>query len=117
MYITWHFRHVDHDGAFGWQLCDRSTLVDTIMSRVQSFETMTWRELRAQKILHDHSVDTLSKDARERLREIRQDDVEDVCSLHIDKRRRIWGIQDRLYFKVLWWDPDHQVYRMNIHDN
>ena len=117
MPITWQFRQVDHTGCFGWHLCDRAMLVDTIMSRAQSFETMSWRELRSQKLLHDHSIDGLSSEAQERLREIKQDDIAGLCSLHIDKKRRVWGIQDRLYFKVLWWDPDHQVYPMNIKDN
>lgn len=117
MPITWHFRYLDHGGPFGWRLCDRDTLVNIILDRARSFETMTWRELRAKDILHRHTMDQVPRETRRRLVEIDQDDIDALHSLRIEKRRRVWGIRDRLYFRVLWWDPDHQVYPMNITDN
>lgn len=117
MPITWHFRCMDHGGPFGWRGCDRDTLVNTILERAKSFETMTWRELRSKDILHRHTMDQVPRETRQRLEEIGQADIDALHSLRIEKKRRVWGIRDRLYFRVLWWDPDHQVYPMNITDN
>lgn len=115
--ISWHFRYVDYGGPYGWDACEISHLKETIMDRVRSFETMTWRELRSRDLLHTHPLANVSLDAKRRLAEIEQDDVEALVSLRVEKRRRIWGIQDRLYFRVLWWDPEHRVYPMNIANN
>src|SRR5690242_6303493 len=98
--ITWHFRYLDVEGPFGWHVCDRATLVSTIMGRAKAFETMTWRELRNQSMLHSHSLQSIAPEARERLAHLKQDVVEHIHSLRIDGRRRVWGIQDRLYFRV-----------------
>jgi hypothetical protein len=115
--ITWHFRYLDQEGPFGWHVCDRNVLLRSIWERARSFETKTWRELRAERVLHHHPLGSLGREALSRLAEIGQDLVDGLYSLHIGKRERIWGIQDRLYFKVIWWDPNHQVYPMNITNN
>lgn len=115
--ISWHFRHLDHDGPFGWNGCNRETLIGTILRRANGFETMTWRELRARDMLHHAPLNRISSDARQRLQQIGQDDVEGLHSLRIGQGPRVWGIRDRLYFKVIWWDPDHQVWPMNITNN
>lgn len=115
--ISWHFRYLDYGGPFGWDACEVAHLKKAIMDRVRSFETMTWRELRDRDLLHTFQLDRVSSEARRRLLEIEQDDVAALVSLRVEKRRRIWGIQDRLYFRVLWWDPEHQVYPMNVANN
>jgi hypothetical protein len=117
MHIAWHFRSLDHEGPFGWGCCDRATLIDTIINRARDFETMTWRELQYKDLLHSTPLQRIAKEARERLEEINQGDVAELHSLRIEKKRRVWGIRDRLYFRVLWWDPEHDVYPMNIKDN
>jgi hypothetical protein len=115
--ITWQFRNLDHDGPFGWRVCNRETLVHTILGRTSDFESMTWRELRANGLLHHTPLDRICAPARRRLEEISQNDVDELHSLRIGKKHRVWGIRDRLYFKVIWWDPEHQVWPMNITDN
>jgi len=37
------------------------------------------------------------------------DAVEDLFSLRLTGKKRLWGIRDRHVFKVFWWDPEHGV--------
>lgn len=116
MPIAWQFLHLDIAGPFGWHVCDRDTLLEKIMGVVKSYETMAWREI-PRKRLHPISVGDLTRQAQSRLDEIDQGDVEELYCLRVESKPRIWGIRDRVYFRVLWWDPNHQVYPVNVHDN
>ncbi|MBX7259668.1 MAG: hypothetical protein K1Y02_25150 [Candidatus Hydrogenedentes bacterium] len=62
-------------------------------------------------------INEICKNAQKRLSEIRQDDIDELFSFRIMKKKRLWGILDRHVFKILWWDPDHQVYPMDTKDN
>jgi hypothetical protein len=114
--IGWQFRILDPEGPFGWHVCDRETLIGKIHDRIKSVESMRWGEILGKNL---HAIETwkLAKAARDRLEVIGQDDVDELYTLRVEKKRRIWGIRDRMFFKVLWWDPEHQVYEMNIADN
>ena len=46
----------------------------------------------------------------QRLVEIKQDDLSQLFSLRISAKCRVWGILDGRVFKVLWYDPKHEVY-------
>lgn len=59
---------------------------------------------------HGCLVKQLSKSARKRLKELNLDDYEKLYSLRLDAKSRVWGIFEDGYFRVLWWDPKHQVY-------
>src|ERR1700730_10099776 len=78
--ICWHFRHLDADGPFGWHVCDRITLIEKIMERVRSYETMRWCDIE-RKLLHSIEVPNLSSAAQKRLIEIEQDDVAELWGL------------------------------------
>jgi hypothetical protein len=90
----WHFRSMDLDGPWGWKSnnindgrknnkhkIDKTKLFD-IRNRLCSFESMTWSEILGKR---DHfiKVEHISPKAQKRLREIKQDDVEELVSLHL----------------------------------
>jgi hypothetical protein len=56
------------------------------------------------------SVPDLVEKSGERLTEIRHDDLEELWSLRVSGKERIWAIRERSVFRVLWWDPEHHVY-------
>ena len=105
--VCWQFSLMDLSGPFSFSLvaCDDWSL---ILSKMRSWETMTWNEIEGRR---DHSIniDSLSDTAKKRLAEIQLDDIDEVFSLHIDGKKRLFGIRDRNIFKVLWWDREHQV--------
>lgn len=105
---VWQVGIIDVDGPFGWNTITNAELQE-VRTRLAAFESMTWHEIIGQD---NHEVETykLSKAAKDRLLEIKQDDTEQLFSLRISGPKRIWGILDRNALKVLWWDPEHKVY-------
>jgi len=107
--MVWHFRYLDTKGPWGWnsKRIDVEILVNTIHSHLMDFETMTWHELKNGS--HNVSVSDLCKDAQKRLEVINQNDIDELFSLRLTGKKRIWGIKDRNILKIIWWDPEHEV--------
>lgn len=80
-----------------------------ILAKLAQVETMTWAELLSTGS-HPISVTDISRAARQHLGELGLEEVEELFSLRLSGRERVWGIRDRHRFKVLWYDPDHTVY-------
>lgn len=106
---VWRFSIMDFDGPFG---CNDITPCQAMIihGRLSALESMTWNEIERRNEHHLIAVSRLSKEARDRLNEIAQDDVEHLYSLRIASTERVWGIRDRHVLKLLWWDPEHKVY-------
>ncbi|MXZ48867.1 MAG: hypothetical protein F4Z13_06455 [Candidatus Dadabacteria bacterium] len=106
--IRWSFSILDMGGPFGWSKCSVSVLNDVLKPRLSNFETMTWAEIESHR---HHSIPTgdLSTQAQKRLSDKKLSDVDEVFSLAIGSKERIIGIRDRDVFKLLWWDPKHEV--------
>lgn len=104
----WAFRVVDLGGPWCWSALGSDSLRD-VLQRMKEMETMTWHAITEQTGSHSIEVTRLSKDARDRLVDIQQDDVDQVYSLRVTGRRRIFGIRDGGVLRILWWDPEHQV--------
>jgi hypothetical protein len=98
---------MDFGGPFGWSRFDTALLLE-IDGKLASFETMTWQAIK-QAESHSIAVDAIAKEARDRLAEIRQEDIDEIFSLRVSGKQRIWGILDRNRLKILWWDPEHKV--------
>lgn len=69
---------------------------------------MKWSEIKSHQS-HTVTVSTISNEAQKRLRDIQQDDIDELFSLRLSGTERIWGIRDGRVFYVLWWDPEHTV--------
>ena len=77
---------------------------------LKNYESMTWAEIESNK-KRDHAVllNQLVNEARIRLRQLKQDDIDRLWRFRFSGEKRIWGIRDGKVFKVLWWDPQHKV--------
>ena len=106
--IHWHLSAIDFDGPWCVFHIDKVHLLGKILGRLRSFESMTWGDLGNTG---SHSIETykLCREARRRLEEIGQDDIESLFSLRFSGKERLWGIRDRAAFRVLWWDPEHEI--------
>ena len=85
-----------------------------ILPKLQNFESMTWAQIlqaiggRAKgNNSHFVSVERLTRQAKDRLAEIGQDDVSELFSLRLTGTTRIYGIRDRRALKLLWYDQHH----------
>lgn len=108
------FEYLDWDGPFGWSACapDR---VQEILKQLGHLESMTWRELLADNYrYHYMPTEKLEKPARDRLTMIDRDDETQLFSIRLGNQPRVWSIRRDGVLKILWWDPDHQVYATHI---
>lgn len=107
---AWRLKSIDFDGPW----CPKSMSPDDllrVLTRIGNLETMTWQEILvgARKENHAIKISDLSKEAQARLATLKLDDVDDVISLRVTGRERIFGIRFGSVVRLLWWDPEHQV--------
>jgi hypothetical protein len=84
--------------------------------KLKDFETKKWFELENEKFgkngkskHHLVSINKIIPSARDRLTELNLDDIEDLFSIRLTSTQRIWGIRNYNYFKILWFDFDHNI--------
>lgn len=108
--VQWCFELFDH--ATDWRDGNGPHIAFCeIGDQFKSYSRLTWAEIRANAHRdHPLACDVLCKRARDRLAELRLDDVDELWRFRFAAKRRVWGIRDGRVMKVLWWDPDHQVY-------
>jgi hypothetical protein len=109
---VWRIGSLDKVGpafrsGYGWESLDASGL-EAMQRTLANFESMTWQEIEGKQS-HFIGFESLSKEARDRLTELKLDDVGQVFSLRFTGRERLIGIRDRWIFRALWWDPEHLV--------
>ena len=110
--LAWKFCHLDFSGPWSWLTIDSIDKIKEVKKKMKDFETMTWGELqrfRKNSPCNPIPLDRLCNNARNRLRELKLDDIEDLYELHITGQNRIWGIKDNELICLLWWDPNHEV--------
>ena len=112
--IVWRFSLVDEDGPWGWRTVAARLWWGEILPRLKNFETMTWEEiLKASggrsrgNNSHHVLTEKLTRQAKNRLAEIQNEDVSQLFSLRLTATTRIYGIRDRRALKLLWYDPHH----------
>jgi hypothetical protein len=97
---------------YGWHTIGAAELL-AIRERLSHFESMTWNEIlvRGKKFNHTVSIADISAAARKRLSESMQGriDIDELVSLRLSARERVWGIRDQAVLSLLWWDPAHAV--------
>lgn len=106
---VWSLRVLDVDGPYCFF---RTTITKAreIRKKLADFESMTWASIEGPQS-HFVQVEDLARDAQRRLVEIGQDDIDELFSLRLSGRERIYGIRGPTgVLKLLWWDADHQVY-------
>ncbi|HET7463906.1 MAG TPA: hypothetical protein VFJ82_21800 [Longimicrobium sp.] len=112
---VWLLGRVDFDGPWCWKRMDGDTL-HRVHERLCAFERMTFKEIDGKRN-HEIPVERLGKAARDRLVELGIDEYDEVLSLRVTRAERVWGLKAPNGIYLLWWDPAHTVYPMNIRDN
>lgn len=106
---SWIFNQSDKDGAWG---INKENLVDKMWSdiipRLKNFETMTWSDILISAKVQNHSIpiNQLNKVAKDRLKKLNILDDE-IVSLRVDAKTRIYGFIYGAKFKILWCDFNH----------
>ena len=79
------------------------------MSILPGIESLNRSQLIARKC-HPVNQDGMAKAAHDRLITIHKDDCDELWSLRVQGKPRIWAIPSENVMHVLWWDPEHEVY-------
>ena len=98
---------LDRQGTWGWDRFEASQMQE-VLQKIFESQKLTWQELRNNG---SHFVDrsTLCHDAQKRLVQLQKDDLDQLFSLRLSGRKRIWGIKEGNILWLLWWDPNHEV--------
>jgi hypothetical protein len=108
MPISWQFQLIDFDGPWGWSNHQPEAIWEIIHDRLCKKEDLNWNDLKSSGS-HNVELHKLIKRARDRLKQIKQNDLDSLFSLRLSGTERIWGIRDRCFLKILWFDPTHEV--------
>ncbi|MGE0083713.1 MAG: hypothetical protein AB7S75_04770 [Desulfococcaceae bacterium] len=106
---VWQAGIIDLNGPWGWMEISHRVFLDNILPKLQHFESMSWHEILGRNN-HEVEVEKISKKAQKRLTDLKLDDYETLVSLRLTGPQRVWGIKMQNIFKILWWDPNHEVY-------
>lgn len=106
------FSFLRFDGQHKWSETQELPTQDVweIGEKLKCFEQMQWKHLAADQQYH-HSVPfyKLRKEAQEIAANMGIDDYEQIWSLRLTGKQRLWGVRDKGYFLAIWWDPDHCI--------
>jgi hypothetical protein len=110
LYPAWRISRLHFHDPYGWHVLDEAS-ISRIRERLSHLESMTWSEIlvKAEKYNHLVEVTQLCSAARTYLTERSIEDIDEVLSLRLTGRERIWGILDRGVVDLLWWDPNHEI--------
>jgi hypothetical protein len=112
--IAWHFHRRDRQHSlWGWNKLMPREWRD-ILKHLEALERMTWAQIKAQAGgrragTNSHSLDVCDfcHDARKRLEEIGLDDCDNLFSLRLNNKLRLYGFRDGRVLQLIWHDPHH----------
>lgn len=115
--IIWRFSRADFDGEYGWRNVECYEKAREILSKLSKYEGKTIGNILDERYgngkskHHNVEVSRLSKDARKRIKELfnEQNMIDELFSLRLSGKNRVWGVLNGNIFYFLWWDPDHKV--------
>lgn len=114
--IAWQIRLFDEEGPWGLEAL-KPHWWTKIFPKLRNLESMTWAEIKRASggrtrgnNSHNVAVSDLITKAQDRLCELGQEDVDELFSLRLQGKHRIYGIKDGRVLKAIWFDPDHEIY-------
>ena len=114
--VKWCFRLFDKETVWHGDNYSEETFRE-VAHLLKKYSDRAWGD-----ILKDHQRDhffsetsVLTAEAEKRLKVLGLDDFP-MWSFRFTGLKRIWGIRTGRYFQVVWWDPQHKVYPINIQD-
>jgi len=102
---------LDVVGPFGFADISED-LALKLTDRLKSFESRTWNEIFTgdKKNNHSNKIANLCQEAKRRLRQLELDDADELRSLRLGGKHRLYGFLRAGTFYILWLDRDHLIY-------
>jgi len=108
---VWSIGIFDREGPWGQERCSQENAIwEHIFPGLRQYELMTWAAIYADRHRnHSVAISKLIRSARNRLEELGMDDLDELFRFRLTGTQRVWGIRDGRVFRLLWWDPGHEV--------
>lgn len=105
----------DVDGKWGWKgLCTHVFFTDLFSKILNDYQSMKYTELISPKNKsHAINIDDpgFSRDAIKRIQDLKlHERFDELISINITGKKRLWCTHDENDLHILWWDPKHEVY-------
>ena len=104
-YDKWGFIHVDN-------------INETIINKLKDYEGMTWDEIIKEtggkkhgNNNHYENISDLIPEAQNRWKELHLEEYDRIFSLRLTGLQRLYGILLNGVFKIVWFDPKHEIYK------
>jgi len=110
LYPSWRVSRLYFHDPYGWHVL-AADKVREVQQKLISLESMTWNEILVRNEGRYHQVDIskLCKAAQSRPVEMSIDDIDEILSLRLTGRERVWGLLKGGVVELLWWDPEHEI--------
>ena len=115
-YPLWAFRRIDFDHPKWGISKNQEKLIDTL-SYLKGLESQTWAQILTSASgrvnnTRNHAIliDELCSDAQKRAIELKLDEFDELVSIAISGRERVWGLLLDGVFFIIWYDPNHEIY-------
>lgn len=89
---------------------------DKIYPKLKEFEKRTWEDIeretygeRNKTKHHFVKIDRFIKEARDRLSEKKLNDTDELFSLRLEGKIRVYGNRKLNYMEIIWVDPNHEI--------
>ncbi len=105
--VEFRSNQMDIDGSWGWKGLSPSCIQD-LLGKIFELQKLTWQNLN-QNGSHVIQIVKIIPSAQKRLQQLEKDDLDELYSLRISGKKRIWGIKEGNIFWLLWWDPEHEI--------
>ena len=106
----WSFKKIDCGSKWCWNCLDPIIFKGTLQ-KLKEIETQKWSQIKASKKLHHTiEVNNLTQDAKSRLIKLQYDELEELFSLHLGGKFRVYGIRVGVTLELLWFDKEHEIY-------
>lgn len=106
--IAWRLGRLDVDGQWSFFRCRDADMIDRVWKFLRDTESMKHHDVVGARS-HMIQVSKIIRDARQRLEQLQQDDVDELLSLRVEGKLRLWGIRERNIVYLLWLDPEHEI--------
>ncbi|MEI7833801.1 MAG: hypothetical protein WCJ56_11475 [bacterium] len=108
LFPVWSFQRLDIGGPWCFSKIDDANYFVEVLKKLGEFEKMNWNDLGSGGS-HLIAISKLAKHAQKRLIEIKQEDIDELFSIRLKGKERVWGIMDNGVIRLLWWDPNHEI--------
>lgn len=116
---NWAFAKCDLRGCqWSWERIDGENLVQ-VLERLKDHESRRWKEILLDKSNGSIEIsnERIAAEAKTRFVDLGFHDFDTIWKLRVNGPGRVWGIRIGRTLHIVWWDPDHGVYPMNIANN